>query len=244
MFDEVARLLVERRHGVALTGAGISVPSGIPDFRSAGGLWERFDPMEYATIDAFLADPDKVWRMLAELDEMVTTAEPNPGHRALAELERVGLVDGIITQNVDNLHQRAGSERVVEFHGNGLRLLCLACGARYSTAERDELGMPPRCRCGELLKPDVVLFGEAIPDEAFRRSQELTATCAVMLVVGTSASVVPCSLIPRMARQIGAVLVEVNTERTELTFACDHVLRGDAAGTLPRLLDAVRARLR
>jgi NAD-dependent deacetylase len=242
--SDVARALVDRRHGVALTGAGISVPSGIPDFRSSGGLWDRFDPMEYATIDAFRTDPDKVWRMLAELDDLVVSARPNPAHQALADLEGLGVLDGVITQNIDNLHQDAGSRRVVEFHGNGRRLVCLECDRTYDAAEGRELGMPPRCRCGKLLKPDVVLFGEAIPDQAFAGSQELTDTCAVMLVVGTSATVMPCSLIPRMARRGGAKLVEVNTESTELTEACDYRIHGDAASTLPRLVELVRAQLK
>jgi len=240
---DVARALVDLRHGVALTGAGISVPSGIPDFRSSGGLWDRFDPMEYATIDAFRADPDKVWTMLAELDELVVSARPNPAHHALADLERLGVLDGIITQNIDNLHQDAGSTRVVEFHGNGRRLICLECDRSYGIAQGRELGMPPRCGCGKLLKPDVVLFGEAIPDQAFAGSQELTATCAVMLVVGTSATVMPCSLIPHMARRVGAKLVEINTEPTELTASCDFRIHGDAAETLPRLAELVGSRL-
>ncbi|MBW2525577.1 MAG: NAD-dependent deacylase [Deltaproteobacteria bacterium] len=235
--------LVERRHGVALTGAGISVPSGIPDFRSSGGLWERFDPMEYATIDAFLSDPDKVWRMLVELDDLVTHARPNPAHRALAELEQLGVLDGIVTQNVDNLHQDAGSTQVVEFHGNGSRLVCLACEKGYDVSDRELLGMPPRCSCGKLLKPDVVLFGEAIPERAFAGSQELTATCAVLLVVGTSATVMPCALIPRLAMRVGAMVVEVNVENTELSPICDVTLRGDAAETLPALVESVRSKL-
>ncbi len=148
---------------VALTGAGISVESGIPDFRSAGGLWEKFNPMEYATIDAFIRDPRKVWRMLTSLADLLEQAEPNPAHSALARLEKAGLLTGVVTQNVDNLHQRAGSVRVVEFHGNGQRLLCLSCHKVYDAGDVGELGSPPQCGCGEILKPDVVLFGEAIP---------------------------------------------------------------------------------
>lgn len=241
--DEVAALLVERRRGVALTGAGISVPSGIPDFRSPGGLWDRFDPMEYATIDTFLADPEKVWRMLIELDQLVTRAQPNPAHDAVAALEAMGLVDGVITQNIDNLHQDAGSAQVIEFHGNGRRLVCLGCQQRYDASQREELGMPPRCACGQLLKPDVVFFGEGIPEQALSGATALAQSCGVMLVIGTSATVVPCSMIPHMARRGGAALVELNTEPTELTSACDYAIHGDAAQTLPQLVERVRQQL-
>ena len=200
--EQVAEALVRWRHGVALTGAGISVDSGIPDFRSLGGLWQRFDPMEYASIDAFRRDPARVWNMLGELDALLRGARPNPAHLALARLERCGVVDGIVTQNVDNLHQEAGSEHVVEFHGNGSRLRCLGCGGMQTAAQARELGIPPPCpSCGQLLKPDVVFFGEMIPEEAMRGSMELLSQCKVMLVVATSATIAPASLIPMAARQ-------------------------------------------
>lgn len=242
--DRVAEALAERRGGVALTGAGISVGSGIPDFRSPGGLWTRFEPMEYATIDAFLANPQKVWRMLAELDDMVTRARPNPAHLALAELEQLAVLEGVITQNVDNLHQDAGSSRVVEFHGNGSRLVCLACDRQYDASQRNELGMPPACTCGKLLKPDVVFFGEPIPEQAFAGSLELTSRCRVMLVIGTSATVMPCAMVPQIARRAGALLVEFNIEPTELTGLCDVAVQGDAVETLPVLVERTRARTR
>ena len=233
--DTIAQHLVERRHGVALTGAGISVDSGIPDFRSTGGLWDRFDPMEYATIDGFLADPVKVWRMLVELDELVQTAEPNPGHLALAELERAGVRDGIVTQNVDNLHQRAGAEQVVEFHGNGSRLRCLDCGAVVDADEARKQGTPPRCECGAIYKPDVVLFGEAIPRRALDRAWSLARGCRVMMVVGTSAMVSPASTIPRMAKGRGAVFAELDLEPSALSWQCDLTCHGPASEVLPEL---------
>jgi len=237
--EQVAEALVRRRHGVALTGAGISVDSGIPDFRSPGGLWERFDPMEYATIDAFRGDPRKVWLMLEQFDGILRAAAPNPGHAALAALEGAGVLDGVVTQNVDNLHQEAGSRRVVEFHGNGSRLVCLSCGARRRAEEVDRETLPPTCSCGAVLKPDVVLFGEMIPEAGLKGAMELVERCQVMLVIGTSATVAPCSLIPMAARRQGALLAEFNLGPTELTPVCDVTVFASASESLPLLAEAV-----
>jgi NAD-dependent protein deacetylase/lipoamidase len=241
--DQVAEALAQRRHGVAVTGAGISVDSGIPDFRSRGGLWDRFDPMEYATIDAFRQDPHRVWKMLEQLDGILRAAAPNPGHLALASLEAMGVLDGVVTQNVDNLHQEAGSKHVVEFHGNGSQLVCIACGARCSAEEVDPEVIPPVCACGAVLKPDVIFFGEMIPEEALKGSMELVEGCQVMLVVGTSATVAPCSQIPLVARRQGAMLAEFNLHPTELTSGCDVAVLASASETLPALAEAVSARL-
>ncbi len=236
----VARLVADRRKVVVLTGAGISVESGIPDFRSADGLWARFDPAEYATIQAFRRDPARVWQMLAEMEAVLDAADPNPGHEALARLGSAGVVDGVITQNIDGLHQDAGSRGVVEFHGSHRTLTCLSCGRGYTRAEARARGVPPPCDCGAVLKPDVVFFGEPIPEEALRRSHVLATRCRVMLVVGTSAEVAPANQVPWLAKRSGAVVVEVNLEPSSLTGCCtDHFLRGPAASVLPALADAV-----
>jgi NAD-dependent deacetylase len=160
---QVAEALVTRRHGVALTGAGISVDSGIPDFRSPGGLWERFDPMEYATIDAFRANPERVWGMLVELEQMLETAQPNPGHLGLARLEKSGVLDGIVTQNIDNLHHKAESSRVVEFHGNGSRLRCLGCDRVEPVRAEGRGGAPPRAGAERPMTPRAEGRGGAPP---------------------------------------------------------------------------------
>ncbi len=237
---EAARLLAVRRRVVVLTGAGISVESGIPDFRSKGGLWERFDPQEYATIHAFRRDPAKVWRMLAEMEAVLDAAAPNPAHRALARLEEAGVVEGVITQNIDGLHQAAGSRRVVEFHGSHRTLTCLSCGARFTREEARALGTPPPCRCGQILKPDVIFFGEMIPEEALRESYRLANGCRVMLVVGTSAEVAPANQMPWIAKRAGAAVVEVNLVPSELTRTCTDVfLQGKAGVVLPALAEAV-----
>lgn len=233
-----AELLRERGGAIALTGAGISVDSGIPDFRSAGGLWSRYDPAEYAHIEAFRRDPDKVWRMLREMESLVTGAAPNPGHLALAELERRGVLRGVITQNIDGLHQRAGSREVVEFHGGADRLVC-HCGVRLPAAEAPPGGAPRCPGCGAVLKPDIVFFGEAIPAEALRRAFRLAGECRVVLVVGTSATVSPAAEVPVLARQRGAALVELNLERTPLSPLCDLCVRGSSSDTLPALVAAL-----
>lgn len=241
---EAAVDVVARGGVVVLTGAGISVESGIPDFRSPQGLWTRFDPFEYATIEAFLSTPGKVWRMLAEMVEVLEAARPNPAHEALARLEEAGVVRGVVTQNIDGLHQAAGSRRVVEFHGSHRTLSCLACGSRCTHEEARPRGLPPPCDCGALLKPDVVFFGEEIPPEALRESTRLVGGCRALLVVGTSAEVAPASQIPWLAKRAGATVVEVNLEPSAITRAVtDLFLQGSAADMLRRLADAVLSRL-
>lgn len=242
--DFVAEALVELRTGVALTGAGVSVPSGIPDFRSPGGLWERHDPAERASIGAFTADPVRAWELFAEQEAAIRGAEPNPAHEALARLERLGVLYGLITQNVDGLHDEAGSAAVVEFHGSFRRLRCPRCPRCYGPAARDGLGTPPRCEdCNHVLRPDAVLFGEVIPDDAMVGAMQLIRTCGVLLVVGTSASVPPAAAIPDLAYAGGALVVELNLAPTPLTDWCQVTILGDAAETLPKLADRVAERL-
>jgi NAD-dependent deacetylase len=243
-FEELVGLaaseIVKAKSVIALTGAGISVDSGIPDFRSAGGLWSRYDPNEYANIDAFLSDPDKIWNMIREMIDMVGGASPNPGHIGLAELEKMDRLDAIITQNVDNLHQEAGSSRVIEFHGSNARLVCLNCGESYETATVAPEPFPPRCKCDAILKPDVVFFGEAIPYEANVESQQLAASCDVLLVIGTSALVSPASYIPSIAKQAGATVIEINLEETGLTsYISDFIIKASSSEALPKIVEQV-----
>lgn len=241
-FEAAAKALAQARHAICLTGAGISAESGIPDFRSAGGLWERFDPMEYAHIEVFRQKPEQVWEMLHELNNLVLDARPNPAHKALAELERLGVIQTVITQNFDNLHQDGGSQSVIEFHGNGKRLICLDCGADYDSRKISRPDAIPRCRCGAVLKPDVIFFGEAIPPKALYQSNQEAQSCDVIIVAGTSATVAPASYIPMLAKQKGAVLIELNLTKTVLTdLMTDHLLLGPLGQTLPALTERVRA---
>ncbi|MCK9374609.1 MAG: NAD-dependent deacylase [Syntrophobacterales bacterium] len=228
-----------RRHPrvVALTGAGISVESGIPSFRGAGGLWDRFDPMEFAHIRAFRRNPAKVWQLLSEMDDTISRARPNPAHYALAALEAKGFLTGIITQNVDNLHQAAGSRRVVEYHGNALRFVCDTCKGLHPRESLDFFHPPLYCLCGGLIRPDVVFFGEAIPARAEEEAEDLAQHCDLLLVIGTSGEVAPASYIPAIAREWQAVIVENNLEPTRLTYSiADHFLPGSAGKLLPLVL--------
>jgi len=240
LVDKAARIVLESHLTIALTGAGISVESGIPDFRSKGGLWDRYDPDEYANIYAFRKSPEKVWQMLREMEETIDRARPNTAHIGLAELEKMGLLQSVITQNVDNLHQEAGSTDVIEYHGNSRSLTCLWCNKNYDY--KDKRGeYPPHCECGKILKPDVIFFGEAIPDEAMTRSYQLASRCQALLIIGTSAVVSPFNILPRQARQVGAKVIEVNLEKTVLT---DHItdifLLGNATEKVSELVSAVR----
>lgn len=240
-FAEVARLLAERGNVVALTGAGVSVESGIPSFRGAHGLWEKYAPMEYATIGAFLRNPEKSWRMLAELLALCGGAAPNAAHSGLAELESLGLLRAVITQNVDRLHQAAGSRQVIEYHGNLEELVCISCWKNYATRERWKgNGIPPLCDCGEVLKPNIVMFGEPIPWIAQDRAEEEARSCGVLMVIGTSAQVSPACNIPRIAKKAGAAVVEINPEETRLTGTVTDIhISGAASEVVRRLLSSL-----
>ncbi|RLB17255.1 MAG: RNA polymerase subunit sigma [Deltaproteobacteria bacterium] len=241
LIDKAAQTILDSQLTIALTGAGISVESGIPDFRSKGGLWDRFDPEEYATIYAFKDNPEKVWRMLKEMEQIVDNARPNAAHTGLAELEQMGLLKSVLTQNVDNLHQEAGSRDVIEYHGNSRSLTCLWCNRKYDYKEKKG-EYPPRCECGKILKPDVIFFGEAIPSLAMARSSQLASTCQALLIIGTSAVVSPFNILPRQAKQVGATIIEINLEKTVLTDGItDIFLQGKATERVSQVVSAVKA---
>ncbi len=217
----------------ALTGAGISAESGIPTFRSVGGLWEKFDPAVYASIDVFREDPSKYWSIRGEFIRNTDAYLPNPGHLALAEMETLGLLRHVITQNIDGLHRKAGSRNVTEIHGSLREIHCLACGKEYR-APNIPVGTPPYCDCGGVLKPNTVLFGEPLPPAALERAWREAGTCGVMLVIGTSAVVQPAAALPFVARDQGAKIVEINPERA---FPGADVAIREAAGTaLPKIV--------
>jgi NAD-dependent deacetylase len=235
------------RNLVVSTGAGVSRESGIPTFREAGlGFWEKYDPQQLATVQGFLEDPKLVWDWYAYRRKTVAQSSPNPGHYALAELEKLlpGMV--LITQNIDSLHVRAGSCNVVELHGNISRVRCFnGCLTFENWKDEDSAGeTPPRCsKCGSYLRPDVVWFGEALPDEGIHRAFRAAESCDLMLVVGTSGVVQPAASLPSTARYRGARIVEVNPEESEITSLADIVLRGKSGDILPLLLPLVRESL-
>jgi len=239
LLSKVRSLLAKRGNAVALTGAGISVESDIPAFRGAQGLWERYDPMEYASIGSFLRRPEKSWRMLSELFVICEKASPNAAHYGLARLESMGLLRSVITQNVDCLHQAAGSSRVIEYHGNMEELVCVSCWKNYPTRERWKDGdIAPKCSCGAILKPNIVMFGEPIPWRTRECAEEEARNCATLLVIGTSAQVAPACDIPRIANESGAAIVEINPEKTWLTeTVTDIYIPGTASEVLCKLLE-------
>jgi NAD-dependent deacetylase len=239
-----AELLGAASRGVALTGAGVSAESGIPTFRGAGGLWTKYDPVKVASIDTFLADPTAYWQASKERGSIALAAKPNPGHWALAALEAAGRLTAVVTQNTDGLHQAAGTKRVVELHGSGRTVECLQCGRREPRSDvqaRLDVEMPPRCRaCGStLLKPTVVLFGEAMPPTAVQEAFELARRADVMLVVGTSLVVYPAADVPLMAVRSGAAMIVVNAEPTPFDRLAEVVVHGRAGEVLPEILTLI-----
>jgi NAD-dependent deacetylase len=238
--DDLARALRAARFIAALTGAGISAESGVPTFRDAQtGLWAHFDPRELATPSAFARNPKLVWDWYAWRRERVATTQPNAGHRALAELERRVPRFLLITQNVDGLHQRAGSERLVELHGNISRVKCSREGRIIERWAPSGAEVPRCAHCGALLRPDVVWFEEMLPAEPLAQAEAAARQCEVFLVVGTSAEVYPAAGLPGCARESGAIVVEINPNASAISETADYVLRGTAGTVLPALVSAV-----
>jgi NAD-dependent deacetylase len=240
--SELAALLRERQPCVVLTGAGISTESGIPDFRSPNGIWAQFDPLEYASLEAFRSDPAKVWSFYAPRFAMLTDAEPNAAHRALAELERRSLVRAVVTQNIDLLHERAGSREVVEVHGSIKTSSCLACGASYpleEVAAQLESRPAPTCpQCEAILKPDVVFFGELLPEAAIDRAYALAGDAELLLVVGSALEVWPVAELPLVTRRAGGSVAIVNRGPTALDGEADLKIDGSAGETLESVVAA------
>jgi len=231
------------RHVLVLSGAGVSAESGVPTFRDAQtGLWQHHSAEELATPEAFARNPELVWNWYAWRRELATRAEPNPGHVALAQLATLVARLTLVTQNVDGLHQRAGSREVIEFHGNLLRDRCsAACGVVADATPESPSASPPPCpRCGAHLRPDVVWFGETIPATALRAAGAAAEDCDLLISVGTSSLVYPAAALAEIALRAGAVVVEINPAPTPLSTLAEHVLRGTAGEVLPALVVSLR----
>lgn len=239
--EQAAEALSSARQTIALTGAGMSVESGIPPFRGKGGLWEKIDPMKYAHISAYERDPADVWNVLfMALKTDLEKARPNTGHYGLFRLEQLGLLNTIITQNIDGLHQQAGNQDVIEFHGTFTSQSCMTCRQHIDSSRVDLAQLPPHCSCGGTLRPDVVMFGEPIDTATLHRARMLASTCDAMLVVGTSATVEPAAYLPVIAKRGGATIVEINPDRTPLSDRIsDITLLGPAGEMMERLVAAV-----
>jgi NAD-dependent deacetylase len=246
LVERAAELIVKARHVVALTGAGISTPSGIPDFRTPGtGLWARFNPLEVATIYAFRNRPSDFFDWIRPLAKQMLEAQPNPAHRALAELQAAGHLTTVITQNIDGLHQRAGTRDVIEIHGNIEAATCMHCYRvyprdRFLTALIDDGTLPICPTCGGVLKPNVILFGEALPVQALMAAKRAASTCDLLLVAGSSLEVAPASDLPMLAVTRQARVIIVNQEPTYLDHQGDVVIHDDIAEVLPEIAAAAR----
>jgi len=246
--EEATRVIAASRHVVALVGAGLSVESGIPPFRGPGGLWTKHGEPDMLDYERFREDPKKWWEerisrsgSMQELIDALSQAKPNAGHYALAELERIGQLQHIITQNIDNLHQEAGSEAITEIHGNRLKLRCMGCNTRWPLDQFPIEELPPKCPdCGGMVKSDTVMFGEPIPHDALNECINQTRACDCMLLVGTSAVVYPAAGFPQDVKMSGGKLIEVNPNETPLTPYCEIVLRGPSGTSLPLLVERLR----
>lgn len=245
-YEIAARMLRSARHAVALTGAGVSTPSGVPDFRSPhSGLWEKADPFEVASLIGFRFNPQKFFDWMRPLTDLMVTAQPNPAHFALAEMEAMGYLKGIITQNIDMLHSRAGSNTLYEIHGHMREATCVECFKVYKTdsfiEEFRQTGAIPRCpACNGILKPNVILFGEQLPVQVLHGARRESQRCDLMLVAGSSLTVAPASGFPMEALAHGARLIIVNYEETYVDDQASVIIRDDVAVALPRIAEHLK----
>ncbi|MBW2095718.1 MAG: NAD-dependent deacylase [Deltaproteobacteria bacterium] len=230
MYRKAAQVIRNAKRVTAFTGAGISVESGIPPFRGKDGLWNKYDPV-FLSIDYFLKHPKESWELIKEIFfDFFGQAEPNDAHDALARMEQAGLLQAIITQNIDNLHQEAGSKTVYEFHGTSRTLACVHCGKKIETAKIDLHVLPPHClACGDILKPDFVFFGEAIPEPTNTLSFQEAGISDVFLLIGTTGEIMPASVIPQIAKKNGATIIEVNSNPSNYTNSITDVFLHERA---------------
>lgn len=234
MFELIKNQTESIKKIVFVTGAGISQESGIPTFRGKEGLWRNYDPMKLATIDAFYDNPKLVWEWYNERRKNILQAQPNLGHKAIAELEKYAQVV-VLTQNIDGLHQKAGSSKVLELHGSVVRIKCSVCDFKDEiVTEISEI--PPMCKCGNILRPDVVWFGESLPQDVWGKAIMFASQCDLMVIVGTSLVVSPANTLPIYAKQNDAILIEINPENTEMSSEMDLAIRNSSAITLPEFV--------
>lgn len=241
MFDKkFLERLSKAKRIVFFTGAGISAESGIPTFRGADGIWKKMKPEELASFDAFMRNPDLVWEWYQHRRNIINNTKPNAGHIAIAEFEKYFDVT-VVTQNIDNLHRRAGSTKIFELHGNIERNYCIDCKTFYDSPELELTEGAPKCKkCGGLIRPDVVWFGEMLPQDQFSGGEIAAQKSDICFVVGTSAVVYPAAYIPMSAKQSGSYIVEINLEPTDLTRYADYSIFGKAGEILPQILNEVK----
>ncbi|AFK22738.1 NAD-dependent protein deacetylase [Pyrococcus sp. ST04] len=246
MIAEVAGVLASSKSAIAFTGAGISAESGVPTFRGRDGLWKRYRPEELATPEAFRTNPKLVWEFYKWRIKKILEAKPNPAHYSLVELEKMGILKAVITQNVDDLHREAGTKNLLELHGNIFRVRCTSCNYKEYLKESGRIEEVlqediPRCpKCGAYLRPDVVWFGEPLPEEVLSKAFKLAETADVVIVVGTSGVVYPAAYIPYIVKENNGTVIEINVQESGITPIADFFLRGKAGVILPKLVDEVR----
>ena len=234
MFESIIEQIKDIQKIVFVTGAGISQESGIPTFRDKDGLWRNYNAMELATIDAFYKNPKLVWEWYNERRRNIFAAQPNLGHKAITELEKYA-EDVILTQNIDGLHQKAGSTKVLELHGSIVKIKCSVCDFKDEIiTEFSEI--PPLCKCGNILRPDVVWFGESLPQDVWQKAVIFSSQCDLMIIAGTSLVVSPANTLPIYAKQNNAILIEINPEKTEMSSEMDLVIRNTSARALPKFI--------
>jgi len=238
MFDNVSQNLINSQKIVFVTGAGISQESGIPTFRGKDGYWRKHDPMKLASIDAFFDDPHLVWEWYEDRRKNILMAKPNEGHFAIANMEKFRDVT-VLTQNIDGLHQRSGSTNVLELHGSIIRIKCTVCDFSGDIIEDFE-SLPPKCECGNILRPDVVWFGEALSEEVWKNAIKEASSCDVMIIAGTSLAVSPANTLPIYAKQNGATLIEVNPEKTVMSNDMDLSMQTTSTNALPKILSVLK----
>ena len=240
MFESIKDQIKENKKIVFVTGAGISQESGIPTFRGKDGLWRNYNAMELATIDAFYENPKLVWEWYNERRENIFSVSPNQGHKAIAELEKYAKVI-ILTQNIDGLHQKAGSSKVLELHGSIVKIKCTVCDFRDEIITKFS-EIPPLCKCGNILRPDVVWFGESLQEDVWKHAMIQAGQCDLMIIVGTSLVVSPANTLPIYAKQNNAYLIEINPEKTEMSSEMDLTINDTSANVLPKIVSMFKER--
>jgi NAD-dependent deacetylase len=239
--DELVSRLKSAKVISALTGAGVSAESGIPTFRDPGGIWEKFRPEQLANFEAFMSDPDFVWNWYQHRREIMRNVQPNAGHYALAEMEKMFEEFNLITQNIDNLHHRAGSENVTELHGNIERNYCIKCHKQFDVIDISKKKVL-KCDCGGLIRPDVVWFGEMLPYNALNFAEDCSRRSQVFFSIGTSAEVYPAALLPLIAKQFSAYVIEINTKSTIISYDVDEVILGKSGEILSKLIELLKTK--
>jgi len=238
--NDFSEALKEAKSVLVFTGAGMSAESGIPVFRGQGGIWNSLKPEELASFSAFLKNPDIVSQWYRHRQEIITETKPNAGHTAIAEMEKYFKNFTVVTQNIDNLHKRAGSTKVLELHGNIERNYCIDCNKFYYNPEIPDKSKALKCSCGGLIRPDVVWFGEMLPQNVYDLAVSVARKCDICFIAGTTASVFPAAYIPIIAKENGALIVEVNIKPSEATAYAHHFFKGKAGEIFPIILDLIK----